>query len=209
MKPVVTLIYGGSFDPPHAVHARSASLAADAVGASVIVVLPAGVNPQRTGAPPSQALHRLQMTRLAFAAEPRALIDDREIRRGGVSYTVDTLAELAAERPNEILRLLIGGDQAFNFNSWREPQRIEMLAEPVVVPRPPFNAAALRLQLRRLLGSAAIPWMQRVLEIEPVEASSTAVRAMVAGGLTPPAAFLLPEVAAYALRHKLYRLNEM
>ena len=99
MSAPVTLVYGGSFDPPHAVHARIASEAADVVGASRILVVPAGVNPQRTGRPPAPAEHRLAMVRLAFADDPRVIVDDRELRRAGPSYTVDTLEALAAERP--------------------------------------------------------------------------------------------------------------
>ena len=205
MSTPITLVFGGSFDPPHAAHARIASLAADAIGASNILVIPAGVNPQRRDAPPAAPEHRLAMARLAFAGEPRAVIDDREIRRPGPSFTVDTLEELARERPHERLRLLIGGDQALNFATWRRPDRIEALAEPVVVPRPPLDAVALRAALRERLGAAAEPWMHRVLEIAPVDLSSTHARGLFARGERPDPAALSPSVAAYALQHDLYR----
>ena len=198
MSATVTLVYGGSFDPPHATHARIASLAADAVGATRILVIPAGVNPQRRDAPPAPAAHRLAMARLAFAQEPRARIDDREIRRPGPSFTVDTLEELARERPRERLRLLIGGDQALNFASWRQPERIETLAEPVVVPRPPLDAQALRARL-------AASWASRVLDLPPVDTSSTQVRALLARGERPDASTMPPSVATYAIEHGLYR----
>lgn len=205
MSGTVTLVYGGSFDPPHAMHARMATAAADVIGAGAILVLPAGVNPQRTGKPPAPAEHRLAMTRLAFAGDPRVQVDDREMRRGGVSYTVDTLEALHQEHPEARLRLLLGGDQAVNFGSWREPTRIETLAEPVVVPRPPLHAAALRDELARRTGNAA--WIKRVLDIEPVETSSTDVRAMLARGERPGPDLLLPAVADYAMRHGLYRAD--
>jgi nicotinate-nucleotide adenylyltransferase len=145
------------------------------------------------------------MTRLAFAGDPRVRVDDREMRRGGVSYTVDTLETLHQEHPKARLRLLLGGDQALNFGSWREPARIEALAEPVVVPRPPLRAAALRDELVRRTGNAA--WVKRVLDIEPVETSSTDVRAMLARGERPGPDLLLPAVADYAMRHGLYRAD--
>ena len=138
------------------------------------------------------------MARLAFAQEPRARIDDREIRRPGPSFTVDTLEELARERPRERLRLLIGGDQALNFASWRQPERIETLAEPVVVPRPPLDAQALRARL-------AASWASRVLDLPPVDTSSTQARALLARGERPDASTMPPSVATYAIEHGLYR----
>lgn len=201
----ITLVYGGSFDPPHTVHARIASQTADAVDARRILVIPAGVNPQRRDAPPSAPEHRLAMTRLAFAGEPRATIDDREIRRAGPSYTVDTLEELARERPKERLRLLLGGDQALNFRSWRSPERIVALAEPVVAPRPPFDAASLRAALRDRMGQDAEAWMSRVLDLPPIDASSTDARALLSRGERPDPRILAPEVTDYALRLGLYR----
>lgn len=203
MSRPVTLVYGGSFDPPHSMHVRMAAAAADALGATTLLVVPAGVNPQRAARPPAAGEHRLAMVRLAFAADPRVQVDDRELRRGGPSFTVDTVESLHRERPEVELRLLIGGDQALNFGSWREPDRILSLAEPVVVPRPPMHAAALREALAARHGTAA--WGPRVLEIDPVDASSTAARELLARGLTPGADLVPPEVAAYALLHGLYR----
>jgi nicotinic acid mononucleotide adenylyltransferase len=118
---------------------------------------------------------------------------------------VDTLEALHREHPQARLRLLLGGDQALNFGSWREPARIEALAEPVVVPRPPLHAAALRDELVRRTGNAA--WIKRVLDIEPVETSSTDVRTMLARGERPGPDLLLPAVADYAMRHDLYRAD--
>ena len=205
MSEGITLVYGGTFDPPHAQHVRMASLAADAVGATRIRVIPAGVNPQRTGEPPSPAEHRLAMVRLAFADEPRALIDDREIRRGGPSFTVDTLEALAIEHPGASMRLLIGGDQALNFHSWRQPDRIVALAEPLVVPRAPLDAQALAHALRERLGAAAGPWLARLLPLAPQPHASTRLREALSRGERPDAADLAPAVTDYAIRNRLYR----
>jgi nicotinate-nucleotide adenylyltransferase len=205
MSEPVTLVYGGTFDPPHVQHVRMASMAADAVGATRIRVIPAAMNPQRAGTPPSPAEHRMAMTRLAFAAEPRAVIDDVEIRRGGPSFTVDTLEALVQAHPGERLRLLIGGDQALNFGTWRRPERIIELAEPVVVPRPPLDAEALARELHSRLGAAARPWPSRILPIEPQPHASTSLREVLARGERPDAAHLAPAVTDYALRHGLYR----
>ena len=75
----------------------------------------------------------------------------------------------------------------------------------MVVPRPPLHAAALREELVRRAGNAA--WIRRVLDIEPVETSSTHVRAMLARGERPGPDLLLPAVADYAMRHDLYRAD--
>lgn len=205
MNTSITLVQGGTFDPPHARHVRMASQAADALGATRILVVPAAVNPQRTGRPPSPPEHRLAMTRLAFAGEPRAVVDDREIRRGGPSFTVDTLESLAKERPGERLRLLIGGDQALNFHTWRCPERIVALAEPVVVPRAPLDAAALATELRHRLGDAGSAWAPRILQLDAEPHASTGLREKLSRGERPDAALLAPEVTDYALRHGLYR----
>ena len=159
-------------------------------------------NPQRTGAPPSATEHRLAMARLAFAGEPRAVIDDREILRGGPSYTVDTLEALAHEHPGEQMRLLLGGDQALNFHTWRSPERIVQLAEPVVVPRAPLGATALARELEDLGGTV---WRARILPIDPQPHASTALRQALAQGTRPAAEQLDPQVTDYALRHGLYR----
>jgi nicotinate-nucleotide adenylyltransferase len=197
------LVFGGTFDPPHARHVQMARLAVDAVGADGILVVPAAVNPQRTGAPPSAAEHRLAMVRLAFAGEPRARVDDREIRRGGPSFTVDTLESIAREHPDARLRLLLGGDQALNLATWRSPERIQALAEPVVVPRPPLDAEGLRRELIARTGDDR--WADRVLPVMPVDARSTDLRATLAEGRMPETALLDPAVAGYALAHRLYR----
>jgi nicotinate-nucleotide adenylyltransferase len=199
------LVFGGTFDPPHARHVQMARLAADAVGADGVLVVPAAVNPQRTGTPPSPAEHRLAMVRRAFAADPRAWVDDREIRRGGPSFTVDTLESIAREHPGARLRLLLGGDQALNFASWRLPERIEALAEPVVVPRPPLDAASLRRELTARTGGER--WTDRVLPEMPVDVRSTELRATLAEGRTPSASLLDPAVADYALANRLYRAS--
>jgi nicotinate-nucleotide adenylyltransferase len=191
----VALVFGGTFDPPHRGHVAIARSAADLVGAGSILVLPAAVNPQRTGTPPSPAADRLAMARIAFRNEPRAEILDLEVGRGGPSYTIDTLRELAKLRPDTRFRLLIGSDQAVNFTTWREWREVERLAEPAIVVRPPHDAATLAGELRRLHGAEADRWIARILPIAPTPERSTAIRAELAAGRVPDD--LDPEVARY------------
>ena len=191
----IALVFGGTFDPPHRGHVAIASSAADLVGARSILVIPAAVNPQRTGTPPSPAADRLAMSRIAFRNEPRAEILDLEILRGGPSWTIDTLRELARLRPGTRFRLLVGSDQAVNFTTWREWREIERLAEPAIVVRPPHDAATLAAELRRLHGSDADRWIARILPIAPTPERSTAIRAELAAGRVPED--LDPEVASW------------
>jgi nicotinate-nucleotide adenylyltransferase len=198
----VALVFGGTFDPPHRGHVAIARSAADLVGGSSILVIPAAVNPQRTGTPPSPAADRLAMARIAFRNEPRAEILDLEVARGGASYTIDTLRELGKLRPNTRFRLLIGSDQAVNFTTWREWREVERLAEPAIIVRPPHDAATLAAELRRLHGSDADRWIARILPIAPTPERSTAIRAELAAGRVPDD--LDPEVAAWIAGRSLY-----
>jgi nicotinate-nucleotide adenylyltransferase len=206
-----TILFGGTFDPPHRMHVAMASAAADALGAERILVVPAAVNPQRVIAPPAAAEHRLAMARLAFASEPRAAILDLEIRREGPSYTIDTLRALlhpegpcvpgtAAPTP---LRLLIGSDQARNLGSWRAWREVLALAEPAIVLRPPDTLGELPATLAASLGESEAVWRGRMLPIAPIDLAATTLRSDLARGIAPTD--LDPAVLAYIRRAGLYR----
>ncbi|MFO0895048.1 MAG: nicotinate (nicotinamide) nucleotide adenylyltransferase [Phycisphaerales bacterium] len=198
------LVFGGTFDPPHRVHAAMASAAADALGADTILVIPARVNPQRTSAPPAGAEDRRAMAAIAFRREPRAVIDPVELEREGPSWTVDTLRHLHRLHPGRTLRLLVGSDQALNFHTWRESATVEALAEPAVVLRAPATEAAWRAALEAQLGAAgAARWAQRLLPVPPAPAASTDVRAALREE-RPVTGMLDPEVEAYVRRRGLY-----
>lgn len=203
MSGPVALVFGGTFDPPHRGHVAIARAAADLVGATSILVVPAAINPQRSGSPPAPADDRLAMTRLAFRHEPRAEVLDLEITRGGPSFTIDTLRELARRHPATRFRLLIGGDQAVNFTTWREWREVERLAEPAIVARPPLDSALLASEFRRLHGAEAGRWIDRILPIPVTPERSTAIRAALAAGSAIDD--LDPEVLRHCLGRKLYR----
>ena len=103
-------VFGGAFDPPHLAHVALVRSAIEALQLDEVRVLPTGQAWHRSGHL-TEASHRLAMTRLAFTEVPQARVDDREIRRTGPSYTVDTLTEIATEHPGAQLYLLIGEDQ--------------------------------------------------------------------------------------------------
>jgi len=203
------LVYGGTFDPVHAGHVAVARAAADVLGVERALLIPCGDPPHRQ-APQAPGALRARMLRLAFAEDPRFVVDERELQRHGPSYTVDTLSELRHQYgPNLPLVLLLGVDAANGLPSWRDPRRLAELCHLFVVERPGV-----------CLGDAvyALGWQATddvdVLRISPAGAllhrpiavsgaSSTAIRTALARGVTPPE--LPPAVAAWLRDRPLYR----
>lgn len=203
-KPL-TLIFGGSFDPPHRAHITLPPLVADQLGADRLLYIPAAISPLKRDSTPTDASHRLAMLRLAVASIPRAEIITIELERPGPSYTVDTLEELHRRaRAGETFRLLIGADQALDFHLWKSWGRIIDLAEPVVMLRPPWDRGGFR---RALMGRYKLAevnaWIGRVVEVPAIDASATDIRRRLANGESVEAD-LPAEVEAYIRKHGLY-----
>ena len=131
-------ILGGSFDPIHIAHLRTALEVRDLLDLSELRFFPCGQPPHRT-APIANAAQRVAMLQLAIAGEPGLLIDEREIQRAGPCYTFNTLQSLREEFPRAPLCLIIGADQFINFDTWHRWQEILGLAHLVVVYRPGWN----------------------------------------------------------------------
>ena len=190
---MIRALFGGSFDPVHAGHVALTVTLLERSLADVVHVAPAGRSPHKTGGPaPAAAADRLDLVRLAFAGLDRVIVDDRELARPGPSYTIDTLAELAAEFPADRWRLVMGADQAAAFDRWREPRRVLDLAEPVVIARGPIRLAA--------------PLLERALVVDDFRhpASATAIRADLAAGRLPGPDILPGAVAEAIVRRRLY-----
>ncbi|MFM7026321.1 MAG: nicotinate-nucleotide adenylyltransferase [Limnohabitans sp.] len=133
-------VFGGAFDPPHLAHVALVSSAIDALGLDEVRVLPTGQAWHRPGTL-TDAAHRLTMTRLAFADLPQVVVDDREVRRTGPSYTVDTLNEIAVEQADAQLYLLIGDDQRRSLSAWHRIDDIARLAIICAAARDPQVAS--------------------------------------------------------------------
>lgn len=130
-----TGLLGGTFDPIHVGHLGAASAAMDCAGLDRVILVPSAQPPHR-GAAVASAEDRLAMCRLAIEGEPRFEVSDVEVRRGGRSYTVDTLREIRARLPADELYLILGWDAAKMLRTWRDPQVVAELATIVVVSRP-------------------------------------------------------------------------
>jgi nicotinate-nucleotide adenylyltransferase len=190
-------ILGGSFDPVHLGHVAMARHLLDNELADSLMIIPAWRSPHKSGNSATPA-DRLAMARLALGDWDRVQVDDREIIRRQVSYTVDTLEELSRIHPDDKLRLVIGADNLAGFLQWRSPDRIQEIADIVVYPRNGHTPS-----LDDLAEAGLDP--RRVIPVTDFDhpVSSTTVRAMLAGG--DLAEDQLPHaVVAYITAHNLY-----
>jgi nicotinate-nucleotide adenylyltransferase len=183
-------VYGGAFDPPHLGHLVAASDACDVLSLDRLLWIPSAVHPLK--AVRTAAALRLEMVRAAIAGDPRFGADDLELRRGGPSYTVDTLRALRAREPGAELVLLTGADNLADLPRWREPDEIARLATLAVVSR---------------AGETVLPggpYPAVAVPVTRVDVSSTEVRRRVAAGQS--IRYLVPEaVRAVIERERLYR----
>ena len=195
-------IYGGSFNPPHIGHSLAAQEMIDHLQLDRLLIMPAATPPHKKlaeGSPTAE--NRLELCRLAFAGIPKAEICDLEIRRQGMSYTVDTLAELREKFPFDELYLIMGTDMLLTFEQWREPERIASLAVLAVMHRTEDQKTwdAVREtseRLRRIYQAKIV-----MVENRCVDISSTTVRRLLLLGAPGD---LEPSVEARILEHGWY-----
>ena len=197
--PATLIVFGGSFNPPHNAHVAVAEAALNAVenGAenSKVLWIPAATPPHKQDdVDLASAEHRVAMVRLAITGNDRFEVSDLEIRRGDVSYTVNTLRTLKDENPEAQLALLIGGDSLVEFPIWREPQAILEMAQLLVYRRPGFDEGPVS------------DWVQEhvaFIDAPQLDLSSTVLRASLRSGRS--VRDLVPDdVLAYIEEHRLY-----
>lgn len=197
-------ILGGSFDPVHLGHLLLAEACREQCQLDQVWFMPAAVSPHKQEQAGTPGEQRLEMLKLAVAGYEPFLVSDLELRRGGVSYTVDTLEALKAQEPLRELFFLMGADSLADLPSWREPARICELAVPVVVRRagaaePNFSGLASLVSAARL-GEIKKHQAQMPL----IELSSREIRRRVAEGRS--IRFQTPRaVEKYIETHGLYR----
>ncbi|MSQ57665.1 MAG: nicotinate (nicotinamide) nucleotide adenylyltransferase [Limnohabitans sp.] len=127
-------LLGGSFDPPHLAHVVLAQRAIEQLQLDCLIVLPTG-DAWHKSRTLSDGPHRLKMAQLAFAGLEQCKIDDREIRRAGPSYTIDSLLEIQKDQTSSDFFLIIGEDQALQFSTWHRWRDILSIAHLVVAQR--------------------------------------------------------------------------
>jgi nicotinate-nucleotide adenylyltransferase len=188
-------LFGGSFDPPHIAHLALARVALQTLALDQLRWLPAG-QPWQKPRSITAAQHREAMLELMLqaVAEPRFVIDRRELRRAGPSFTIDTVHELRAEHPQATLFLIIGQDQFAGLHTWRDWQALLKLVVLGVAQRPGV-VAAVHADVQRAA--------QHLVPLPMMDVSATDIRRRVSQGL-PIDALVPPEVARYIAHHGLY-----
>lgn len=175
-------IFGGTFDPVHYGHLLLAEMCREQGRLDEVWFVPTAVSPLKQTRPPSEAKHRVEMLQLAIGGQSAFRLGLLELERGGVSYTVDTLAWFSEQYPQADLFFLMGADSLHDFPLWREPARICEVAMPLVVrrhgsPEPNFQSLAPLLTAERLAQVQA-----NVVNMPVIELSSTEIRQRVSTG---------------------------
>ncbi len=191
-------VFGGAFDPPHNGHVALARAALAQLRLDELRIFPTGQawHKARALSPGEQ---RIDMARLAFADEPRVVVDPREVQRQGPTYTIDTLRELRQQWPDARLLLIIGADQAEALHTWQGSAEIAQIAVLSIAARarpvqdaPPADISHLP------------PGFYEPINLPPISLSSTEVRTRASAG--QPIGHLVPAaVARYIAEHHLYQ----
>jgi len=199
-------LYGGTFDPVHLGHLLVSQAAREELGLDRLFFVPAAQSPFKPDRQPTAAEMRLRLLRLALAGQTWCEIDDQEIRRGGVSYTIDTVRDYGARFAGARLFYLIGADHVPQLPKWREAEELARRVEFVVIPRPArVESANCTLKTAEPSASGLIPapFRGQMLNGFPLAVSSSQIRARVKAGL--PVDFLVPAAVADAIReNRLY-----
>ncbi|GAB4415885.1 MAG: nicotinate-nucleotide adenylyltransferase [Anaerolineae bacterium] len=194
-------IFGGTFDPPHLGHLILAECAADCLRLSRVLFVPAANPPHKqSSAIRASAAHRLAMTELAIAGNPRFALSRVDMDRPGPHYTVDMVRLLREQYPGAELFVLLGGDSLRDLPTWSRPAELINLAALAVMQRPGVEPDLDAL-------AAVLPGLRDRLHwipAPPIDLASSAIADLVAAGRS--IRYLVPDrVLDYITAHRLYR----
>jgi len=187
-------IFGGTFNPPHIGHLIVVEHVRQSMGLTKVIFVPAAVAPHKREMEIIEPHHRAEMLRRATNGNDAFEVSDIEIRRGGISFSVNTLQEFKKIYPNDLMHLIIGMDNLTEFHTWREPEKIIGLAGIIAMTRPGVS-----------LNMAQIPLGEKITlcEVPEIAISSSEIRKRVREG--KPIRYLVPvSVAEYIREHRLY-----
>jgi len=187
-------IMGGTFDPIHHGHLVAASEVAALFALDEVIFVPTGAPWQKAVASVSPAEHRYLMAVIATASNPRFWVSRVDIDRPGPTYTIDTIRDIAAQRPGAELFFITGADALGQILSWKDADQSIRLAKFIGVTRPGYE-----------LSDAHLPDDSvKLVDVPAMAISSTDCRARVAAG--EPVWYLVPDgVVQYINKHRLYR----
>jgi nicotinate-nucleotide adenylyltransferase len=185
-------LFGGSFDPVHLGHLLVAQAAREELSLDRLIFIPASQSPFKSEVPLASAADRLRLLRLALAGQTNCDVDDLEIRRGGVSYSIDTVREYDQRYAGAKLSYLIGADHGRQLPHWREAVELARRVEFVVIPRPGESETQL-----------PAPFRGGHLHGVPLGVSSSEIRKRVRAGLDIEL-LVGPAVAEAIRKNRLY-----
>lgn len=204
-------VFGGTFDPIHYGHLRSALEVQEIFGLAEVRFIPSATPPHRKQ-PAANAEHRRQMVELAIQNQSNFICDARELNRHGKSYMVDTLASLRQDFPNQPLLLFIGTDAFNHLTTWHQWQQLFDFAHIVVMTRPSFNSQKLddffttRHTIDKTQLSTTLAGKLYFQAVTQLDISATAIRQFIAQQYSPK--YLLPDVVLDYITYKqLYQIN--
>ena len=194
-------IFGGTFDPVHYGHLQLAETCRQELSLDQLRIIPARNPPHKPGQQITDGNARAEMVALAVSGYPEFVVDRRELRRQGPSFTVDTLQELADENSGADLFFLMGTDSLEEFPEWREPERIAELATVVAVNRPGHPLPGTGELVNRLGASLAA--RIRLLTHPGTDISASDLRDRIRQGIS--VRFFTPRaVEIFLTEHNLY-----
>ncbi|MBC7753743.1 MAG: nicotinate (nicotinamide) nucleotide adenylyltransferase [Moraxellaceae bacterium] len=211
-------IFGGSFNPPHNGHVNSLVTVQKKMGFDKIHIIPNNQNPLKIPTELPNAEHRIEMSKQAFSTYgPAFYIDDIEIKRGGKSFTIDTVLELRKQYDSKDLYLIVGADNFENFSQWKDWKKILTEVNLVVTTRPGYEIPEAESDfpdyLTSLIGESDFGAVElttgrsiEFITLDDLDISSSELRKRLRVGRATEK--LLPlSVESYIKKHKIYRTS--
>ena len=197
-------IFGGTFDPVHFGHLALAEECLAAANLDELWLVPAASPPHKGGKKLSRFDQRKEMLELAIAGNEKFKVEPMEADRPGPSFTIDTLEEIHKRKPNDELFLIIGGDSALEFSTWKDPAKIASLATIIVRIRPGFSMPTEQEFISRLGKELGVPPKVIFVSGPPyLDVSSSLLKERVSNNKS--VRYLLPRaVEVYIQQKKLY-----
>ncbi|MBN2711585.1 MAG: nicotinate (nicotinamide) nucleotide adenylyltransferase [Planctomycetes bacterium] len=196
-------ILGGTFDPPHLGHLNMALSALESGRVERVIMIPTRIPPHKERPGISPANDRLEMARLLVEEHANISVSDMEIKREGRSYSIDTVSQLKRENPTDEFYLIIGGDMAREFPTWKDAEKLSELAEPLIIDRPGSRVGLIDAEFE---GSGS--FMQKFIPRNLVpsamlDISSTEIRDRAKSGCDITA-MVGKRISDYIKQHRLY-----
>ncbi|MFQ5450976.1 MAG: nicotinate-nucleotide adenylyltransferase [Nitrospinaceae bacterium] len=218
-------ILGGTFDPVHNGHLGLAAGVRNQFHLDRILFIPARQSPHKQGQPLTSSFHRLEMLRRAVSPFPGFQVSDIELKREGVSYTIDTLDTLGAEHPRWEFYLIMGADVFEGLSTWKDTARLLAMSHIIVAARPGYTLNCMEKTLKSLSSGAPVLYSPEKREdgttvfhqgetgttlsffnLEPLNISASDIRDRIRKKREIKN-MLPPEVENYIMKNQLYRVE--